>query len=676
MAADGGLAPAQPDGAALEVGDAGASDEGPLVSRETVSVLIAQWGKTELTVRAVDAVRRSRYDGEIEIRIYDNASPGGPGPVAERNDVTLLRGDENIGFGPAINALAAGAAGRYLLILNNDTIVDPRCIATLVDRIDQPDRPGAVTPQYRSFDGEALEMGGYLGRNATGWQLFRGVRPPHSLLRTSFPAHYGSAACLLVDAELYNDYGGFDDIYAPAYYEDADLAFAFAARGRPTVVEPNAVVFHFEGGTAGKDVTSGLKSYQVRNQTVFVERWRDTLAPLPPISYNAAVTHALTPRDGHRVLWLTPHLPRPDRDAGGARLVQMAGSLVEAGNLVGIWAEHSHDTARYGPMLEAQGILWFAEERTVRPGVPPSAGRVLSQLHDLLSTVQWDVVVFQFPDLAARFMPLVRTLRPEAAVVADPVDLHYLREERAGSLGIGEHDAAAAKAMELETYRIADGVVTASDHETGVLAEEIPGIAVHTFAMSAEPPVAKEQLPLDGDLLFLGNFHHRPNVDAVEWWVSEIGPEVERIAGTPIRMRVVGSGSDGYRESWPDRHLELAGWVEDLSDEFDRARVFLAPLRFGAGTKGKITAALAHGLPTVTTSIGAEGQSPAVLEALRVSDDAAEIAAVVVELMTDDAAAVAGRDASIGAAEAAWGRQQALYDEFADWVRRRIVLKA
>jgi glycosyltransferase involved in cell wall biosynthesis len=175
--------------------------------------------------------------------------------------------------------------------------------------------------------------------------------------------------------------------------------------------------------------------------------------------------------------------------------------------------------------------------------------------------------------------------------------------------------------------------------------------------------------------LFLGNFHHRPNVDAVESWVAEIAPAVERIAGRPIPLRVVGSGSDGYRKAWPKDHLDLVGWVEDLSVEFAGARVFLAPLRYGAGTKGKITAALAHGVPTVTTSIGAEGQSPAVLEALRVADDPEEIAALVAELMTDDEVALAAKDRSIAAAQAAWDRQQALYEEFADWLERRVMLR-
>lgn len=645
------------------------------MSLPTVSVTIAQWGKTDLTLRAVDALRRSDYPGEVEILVYDNASPGGPGRVAERGDITLVRGDENIGFGPAHNALAARAGGDYLLILNNDTIVDPRCIGRLVARMGAGDRPGVVSPQYRDFDGTTLEMGAYLGPDGSAWQLFRGRRPPEALERMTYPAHYGSAACLLVDKALFDARGGFDDAFAPAYYEDVDLCLAFAEQGRPSVVEPSAVVYHYEGGTAGKDLRTGLKTYQVKHRTILVQRWGHRLAGLPAVSYETSLMHALAPPGGGaRILWATPHLPRPDRDAGSARLLQMIEPLQQAGHLVAVWAEHAHDADRYGRLLEARGIPWFAERREPRPGMPAATPRALSPLQDVLASVRWDAVIIAFPDLIRRLTPLVRTLRPYAAVIGDPVDLHFLREARASLVGI-DHEGTSSKEEELAGYRQTDGVITASDHETEVLIDAIPGLAAHTFAMSAEAPSHPEEPALDGSLLFLGNFHHHPNVDAVDWWVSEIGPEVARLAGRPIPLRVVGAGSDGYRDAWASDLLDLVGWVEDLTDEFGAARAFLAPLRYGAGTKGKITTALARGVPTVTTPIGAEGMAGNVVDTLSIADDAAEIAAMVVRLMTDDDALADQRARGIAAAEAAWRRQQALSEEFADWVGRRIRAK-
>ncbi len=638
----------------------------------TVSALTPQWGKTELTARAIAALRRSDYPGEIEALVYDNASPGGPGPVADRDDVTLLRGDENIGFGPAVNRLAAEATGDYILILNNDTIVDPRCVRLLVAAMSDPARPGVVAPRYRDFDGTVLEMGGYLGPDGSGWQLFRGTRPPAALERMRYPAHYGSAACLLVDRALFAEYGGFDDLWAPAYYEDTDLCFALREKGRPTLVEPRAIVYHYEGATAGKDVSAGLKSYQLRNQSRFVARWSDQLEKLPRASLGAALGAALAPpKRGHRILWAVPHLPRPDREAGHARIMRMIEALQHAGHRVSLWAEHTHDAGRYGRLLEDHGVAWFGGGLPSRRQLPAGQPRAFASLDQVLGLLHWDAVIISFAELADRLLPSIRQQQPRAAVLVDNVDLHFLRQERGGALGIADLEQL-TKEQELATYRAADGVITASTLETEILFQELPATPAHTFAVAAEEPRLVEDPPPDGSLLFLGNFAHHPNVDAVDWWAGEIAAEVERLAERPIAMRVVGSGSESYRDVWPPHHLDIVGWVEDLADEFDKARVFIAPLRYGAGTKGKISAALARGLPTITTSIGAEGVTPEVLAALAVADRPVDIARHVIELMTDDEAWQERRVASAAAAEAEWRRQKALVDEFADWVGRRI----
>ena len=641
----------------------------------SVSVLIPQWGKTELTVRAVAALRRSVYDGEVEVIVYDNASPDGAGLVGERDDVTMMYDEVNIGFGPAVNRMAEQASGDYILILNNDTVVEPRCLGRLVSTMSDPRNPGAVAPQYRNFDGTVLEMGSYLGRAGDGWQLFRGIRPPESLEHIAYPAHYGSAACLLIDRRLFLRHGGFNDVYAPAYYEDTDICMAMAEVGRPTLIQPSAIVFHYEGATAGKEVTAGLKTYQVRNQTTFVSRWSHRLDALPPASLHAALGHALAPdTGGKRILWVSPHLPRPDREAGHARIMRMIEALQNAGHRIYLWAEHAHDAGRYGRMLEDKGIAWFGVTRLKR-SMPDSDRRVLAGLDEIVQLLPLDGVIISFAELAERMMPVIRQYRPRAAVLVDNVDLHFLREERGGALGI-RGLAQATKERELATYSGSDGVITASTLETEILGREIPTTPAHTFAVAAEEPNLVEDPPVGGSLLFLGNFSHHPNVDAVEWWAAEIAAEVERLSGRAIPMRVVGSGSEAYREIWPARHLDIAGWVEDLAEEFDRARVFIAPLRYGAGTKGKISAALGRGLPTITTSIGAEGVTDTVMDALAVADHPPAIARHILELMTDDDAWRERRDLSAAAAEAEWRRQKALVEEFAEWVNRRMRFRA
>ena len=636
----------------------------------SVSVLIPQWGQTAFTARAVDAFRRSDYAGDVEILVHDNASPGGPGSVAERPDVVLSRSDRNLGFGPAIDAMAERARGDLLVLGNNDVVPAPDCLTWLVRRYEATDQPGAVAPRYRTFDGLPLESGSYLGRDGRGWQLFHGVDAPLALRRLPYLAHYGSAAALLVGRRQFLDGGGFDDAYAPAYYEDTDLCVRWWQDGRPTVVEPRAVVFHFEGGTSGRDVAAGPKALQLTHQATFVQRWRPWLRRLPPISFRVAVEHALTSGSTRPpILWMAPHLPRADREGGHARMLRMLTTLKEAGHAVALWAENGHDADRYGRVLEAAGIPWFAHARRTRWERPARSEPALLNLGDVLDAVRWAAVVLSFPEFAERMIPEVRAHAPWAAVLVDDVDLHHVRHEREGATAPN----AMEKTRELAIYARADGLITASDAETAIVREEVPGLAVRTFAVAAEEPRPSTGTPR-ASVLFLGNFGHPPNVDAVAWWVGELADRVARDVGRRVPLRVIGSGTDAYADAWSaagDR-LDVVGWVPDLDDELARARVFVAPLRFGAGTKGKLATALAHGVPVVTTTVGAEGFSDEVLDALVVADDAHELAAAIARLVTDDPAWEGAVERTRRAASVAVRRQQVAVEELVAWVARRI----
>lgn len=642
------------------------------MSAPSVSVTVLQWGKTDLTVRAVDSVRRSRYDGEIEILVWDNGSEGGPGPIAERDDVRLFVNDTNIGFGPGHNRLAAEATGDLLLILNNDVVLDRDCIARLADAMDDRRAPGAVGPQYRAFDGGMLESGGFIGSTGDGWQLFKGEQPPGSFLAVRSEAHYSSATCLMLRRSEFLELGGFDDLFAPAYYEDTDLCFKLREAGRPILIEPRAVCFHYEGATGGKDVSTGFKAYQVRNRSRFLERWAPRLAEMgEPASFSFALAERLRGASGGRlVLWLSPHLPRVDREAGHLRIIRMIEHLRAAGDVVAMWIQHPFDVDRYGTLLDEMGVLWMGGPEVRRWRLPGGTRRVLESLEDVLGSVPWDTVVVSFPDLAQAAIPVIRRIRPEAGVVIDSPDLHFLREERGSALGVAP--GAIGKAAELQAYLMSDGVVTASDVETEVLAREIPSVLATAFPVAAEEPVITERGP-GRFAMFLGNFAHAPNLDGITWWFDEIQPAVRAAIGEDFVVRVVGSGSDAFASRWEDR-ADVAGWIPDLAAEFAETRVFVVPLRFGAGTKGKITVALAHGVPIVTTPVGAEGFDETILGALRVADSAAEFAAIVAELMTDDAAWDEQRRITVEAARAAWERQRHQGASFAGWVRRRTPL--
>jgi glycosyltransferase involved in cell wall biosynthesis len=108
------------------------------------------------------------------------------------------------------------------------------------------------------------------------------------------------------------------------------------------------------------------------------------------------------------------------------------------------------------------------------------------------------------------------------------------------------------------------------------------------------------------DIVFVGGFNHPPNADAVGYFVREVWP-ILREQGYGDRFVIVGSNMPINIKSLGKDHIIARGYVEDLAEAFVTARVSVAPLRFGAGLKGKIASSLGYGVPCVTTSIGVEG---------------------------------------------------------------------
>jgi glycosyltransferase involved in cell wall biosynthesis len=135
---------------------------------------------------------------------------------------------------------------------------------------------------------------------------------------------------------------------------------------------------------------------------------------------------------------------------------------------------------------------------------------------------------------------------------------------------------------------------------------------------------------------FLGGYRHPPNIDAVRYFVAEIFPLLRR---ADPKMRFIIAGANPSREvlELAGEAIEVTGMIDDLRDLFDRSRVFVCPLRVGAGVKGKVMSALSYGLPIVATPIGVEGAQLIEDEHVLVADTPAAFARKTLKLYRDQA---------------------------------------
>jgi glycosyltransferase involved in cell wall biosynthesis len=325
-----------------------------------------------------------------------------------------------------------------------------------------------------------------------------------------------------------------------------------------------------------------------------------------------------------RVLVVDHRMLMPDQDSGSVRMFAIIKLLNELGHEVTFVAENGAPDGRYERALGryASKII-FGQEWT--------------RAHLFQEGGSYRFAILSRPEQTDRFLPLVRALAPQATVVYDTVDLHWVRLTRAAEL-TGDRslleEAERFRRLEQANVSSSDLVLAITDRERATLLAQVPGANVEVIPnIHAVRPVRR---PLDGrkDLFFIGGYEHTPNVDAVLWFVAEILPRI-RLQLPDVLFHVVGSRPTEEVRKLASSRVRVAGYVADPDTFFECSRVFVSPLRYGAGMKGKIGQAMTHGLPVVTTSIGAEGMRLVDGETALVANGAAEFADAVIRLYAD-----------------------------------------
>ncbi len=533
----------------------------------------------------------------------------------------------NGGFIAACNDGATLARGEFLVFVNNDTVPQPGWLDALLDTFRTQPNAGLIGAQLLTPDGRLQEAGGVVFADGSAWNYGRFASPDDPRYASLREADYCSGAAIAIRRALFQQLGGFDTRYAPAYYEDTDLAFAVRAAGQQVWYQPAARVVHWEGVTAGTDAGSGAKAYQIRNRGIFLQKWRSALdAQLPPGSVpSPANLHA-----GQRQLLIVDEaVPQPDRDSASVRLFNLMRLLRQEGAHVVFLATEQGDAGRHAQHLRALGVEVWA---------PPFAARPPQWLRE--HGARFDTVMLCRYHLAAKLLPLLKRFAPQAGAVLDTIDLHYLRESRAAQLAGDaalEKSALRTRQQELQVIGDVDTTLVVSHSEQALLAQDAPGARVEVLSNLHEIAGAGLPFAQRKDLVFVGGFRHPPNVDAVRWFVEQVLPSIRKrlpeitfhcIGGDPPASILALAQRDG---------VLIHGHVPDLLPAMQGLRIAVAPLRYGAGVKGKINLSMAHGQPVVATSCAIEGMH--LREGVEVlgADTPQDFADAVVRLYSDEA---------------------------------------
>jgi len=586
------------------------------------SIIIPVFNKAGFTLQCLRSVMQEIEPGENEIIVIDNASTDQTEAILAHfaNAVRIIRNEDNRGFVDACNQGAAAARGKYLLFLNNDTKVLPGWLDCLVETVADP-AIGAAGSMFLYPHGSIQEAGSIVWQNGEAHHYGWGGSADDRRFNFAREVDYCSAASLLIKKELFDHLGGFDHRFAPGYYEDVDLCFGVRSLGYKVIFQPMSRLIHYEGVTAGTDTTKGTKQFQVVNQKKFVEKWRNVLQREHlPKNLKRLAEASTRNRDWPRIIVFDERIPTPDRDAGSLRMFLILKTLAKWSHVVFVPINRSKD-------LDYERALW-------KEGIE-TADAV--DYRRLLRNENVKTAIVSRPGPAAALIHRIRRANSRVRVVFDMVDTHFVRLEREFDVSGSAHartEAQCYRKLESRLARASDLVWCASAEDKEVMEKEVPGSRIEIVSTIHElhdcgKPFADRQ-----DLLFIGNFAHRPNADAILFFMREVYPRI-RQAFPSMRLDIIGDNPSPEIIAYNSDEVRVRGYVPEVGPFLRERRVFVAPLRFGAGIKGKIGESMSYGLPVVTTMMGAEGFGLVNEHSAMIADTPEDFAAAVARLYSE-----------------------------------------
>lgn len=599
----------------------------------TVSIVIPVHNKYHYTHKCLYSILKHSGNISYQIIIGDDASTDKTATIQDRiKHIDVSTHNPGLGFLRNCNTASKLARGKYILFLNNDTVVQPGWLEALVQTIESADNIGMVGSKLVYPDGLLQEAGGIIFSNAEGWNYGRLSFPEAPEYNYVKEVDYISGASIMLHKWLWDQLGGFDERYVPAYYEDSDLAFEVRKAGLKVLYQPKSVVVHFEGISHGTDTGSGIKEYQVKNKVRFFDKWKDVLEAQQ--SKGPEDLFVARDRSAQRktMLVIDHYVPEYDKDAGSKSTFQYLNLFLELGLNVKFLGDNFMQTEPYTSALQQRGIevlYGYEYESGWRKWIMKHADHL-------------DYVFINRPHVAEKYIYYIKQ-HTNARIIYYGHDLHFLREERQYKIEQNKELLKSAKRWkqkEISICKQADVVLYPSAVETEILLKEFPELPAKTLPLNCyEQPTGSKLTAYNAnkkDLLFVGGFNHPPNVDAIIWFCQSVLPLVAKKL-PEISISVVGSNATPEVLALSSKHILIKGYVsdEELARLYDETRIVIAPLRYGAGVKGKVVEALYYRNPVVTTPVGAEGINTSTGE-IKVAETAEALASEIIRLYNNE----------------------------------------
>ena len=568
----------------------------PYYSQPLVSIIIPVRNKWRYTYACLKSILQNTKEVPFEVIIVnDQSTDETPEVLGRISGIQIINNPINLGWVKNCNNAAKHAKGRYILLLNNDTEVREGWLANLVQLAENDEKIGVVGGKILFPDGRLQEAGSVMDMEGWGQPYGRFDDPDRYEYNYLKETDFITGACLLIRKDAFLKIGGFDERYSPAFYEEFDLEFAMREIGYKIIYQPKAVIVHHQSSSYRSEIRDSLSNI---NHSKFMKKWAKQIWGQ---NANSSIFLARDrSKDKKVIIFVDEKVPDYDKHAGSLSTFQYIKLLHEMGFKLIFIPDSLKPLEPYATELQQAGIEVVYGPFEFKSWIKCN-GRYIHYV--------W----LSRPDVAIKYVKAIKR-HSKAKILYYTVDLHYLRELRRYQIEKRKEildESIRLKKIEFYLFKNVDVILTPSDQEQNIIREAFPQKRIVTIpVIYYEANSIVEQNLTDFDrrhgIIFLGGFDHLPNVDAVKWFTSDIFPVIKGKL-PEIKLYIAGSNPPPEIAAFNNNDIIVMGYVKDLEQIFKTKRVFVSPLRYGAGVKGKIITSMSYGVPVVTTCVGNEG---------------------------------------------------------------------
>ena len=599
-----------------------------------VSIIIPVYNNLNFTTNCITSILEAEPTTNYEIIISNDNSEDKTKSLKRKyfnnfSNIFIQNNQENINYLLNCNNIVKKSRGKYILFLNNDSKVHKDWLTSLIKLIESDEKIGMVGSKFIYPNGLLQEAGGIIWRNGDLANYGNGDNaelPEYNYIKE---VDFISGTSILIRKSLWEKIGGFDKRFIPAYYEDIDLAFELRKLGFKIMYQPLSIVEHYKGISFQKFETSMIQQYQETNKKKFIEKWENELKyQLEPGNFFMARDRC---QNKSRIFVLDRFVPNFDKDAGGRCCYMYLNIFKDIGFQVTFLGDDLRRIEPYTTILQQKGI-------EVLYGDSYKNKSLENWFKDNLNNFKY--VYLQRPDISEKYIDLILKYF-SGKIIYFAHDLHHVRLAREYNIThdkIKYKESQNMKKIEMEIFSKVDIIYVVGNYEYSYLKEKIENKIIRNIPLyiyESQYNNIEKNFQNRRDLIFVGGFLHSPNVDGVLWFSKKIYPKILEKFPDMV-WHIVSSDTPQEIRNLESKNIKIDGFLsdEELHLLYQKCRLAIAPLRFGAGVKGKILEAAHNQIPMVTTSIGGEGLDNSI-GAFIVEDNAEKMAKIICKLYVD-----------------------------------------